>query len=245
MGVNFPDIRHIIIWGAACSILDLHQEAGRAGRDGLQSHVILLYHGQQIGPSEQEVKDFVRSQGCLRVAAYKSLDSTVIPLDPLHDCCTYCTAFRTCEGPSCGVRALPFKSETAKMPEKPEGHTRNVTVKDQQDLRSALEEVFEEMKLQSLEIGESASHGFSTQLIDDVGKNCDGIFTIEDLLTNFPVFSFGNAIRILEVIQELFLDIPSLEDTLALFNVESNFSYDTWVNLEDITFSDSDNDYQV
>ena len=77
MGVNFPEIRYIIIWGAARSILDLHQEAGRAGRDGLVSHVIVLYHGQQIGPSEQEVKDFVRAQGCLRVAAYKSLDSKI------------------------------------------------------------------------------------------------------------------------------------------------------------------------
>ena len=134
MGVNFPDIRNIIIWGAARSILDLHQEAGRAGRDGFQSHVIVLYHGQQIGPSEQEVKEFVRSQGCLRVAAYKSLDSTIVPLDPLHDCCTYCTAFCNCDGTSCGVCALPFESETAKVTEKPEGHTRNVTVKDRQDL---------------------------------------------------------------------------------------------------------------
>ena len=82
MGVNFPNIRYVVIWGAARSILDLHQEAGRAGRDGLQSHVIVLYHGQQIGPSEQEVKDFVRSQECLRVAAYQSLDSAIMPLNP-------------------------------------------------------------------------------------------------------------------------------------------------------------------
>ena len=245
MGVNFPDIRYIIIWGAARSILDLHQEAGRAGRDGLLSHVIVLYHGQQIGPSEQEVKDFVRAKGCLRVAAYKSLDSTITPLEPLHDCCTYCSAFCNCEGTSCGACALPFESDTSKVLEKPEGHTRNVTAKDQQDLRSALEEVFEEMNLQSLAIDESASHGFSTQLIDDVVKNSDGIFTIEDVLTNYPVFSVANAIRILEVIQELFLDIPSLEDTLTLFNLESNFSHDTWFNFEDITFSDSDDDYQV
>ena len=55
MEVNVPDIPNIIIWEAACSILELHQEAGRAGRDGLLSHVIVLYYGQQIGPSEQEV----------------------------------------------------------------------------------------------------------------------------------------------------------------------------------------------
>ena len=60
------------------------------------------------------------------------------------------------------------------------------------------------MKFQSLAIDESVSHGFSTQLIVDVVKNCHGIFTIEDILTNFPVFSVGNAIRVLEVIQELF-----------------------------------------
>ena len=247
MGVNFPDIQYVIIWGGACSILDLHQEAGRPGRpgrDGLLSHVIVLYHGQPIGPSEQEVKDFVRAQGCLQVAAYKTLDSTIIPLDPLHDCYNYCSAFCNCKGTSCSACALSFESETSKVIEKPEGHTHNVTAKDQQDLRSALEEVFEEMKLQSLAIDESASHGFSTKLIDEVAKNCDGIFTIEDVLAHYPVFSVGNAIRILEVIQELFLHILSLEDT-ALFNLESHFSHDTWFNFADITFSDSDDDCQV
>ena len=34
MRVNFPDVWFIINWGPARSILDQHQEAGRAGRDG-------------------------------------------------------------------------------------------------------------------------------------------------------------------------------------------------------------------
>ena len=34
MGVNFPDIRYVINWGPARNMLDQHQEAGRAGRDG-------------------------------------------------------------------------------------------------------------------------------------------------------------------------------------------------------------------
>jgi len=38
IGVNFPDIRHIINWGAARSILDMHQQAGRTGRDGPYSY---------------------------------------------------------------------------------------------------------------------------------------------------------------------------------------------------------------
>ncbi len=49
MGVNFPDIQYVISWGAARLLRDFHQEASRAGRDGQLSHVIALYHGQQIG----------------------------------------------------------------------------------------------------------------------------------------------------------------------------------------------------
>ena len=52
MGVNFPDIRYTINWGAARSILDMHPQAGRAGQDGSQSHILTVFHGQQIGPCE-------------------------------------------------------------------------------------------------------------------------------------------------------------------------------------------------
>jgi len=244
MGVNFPDIRYIVIWGAARSILDLHQEAGRAGRDGLQSHVIVIYHGQQVGPSEQEVKDFVRSKGCLRVAAYQSLDPGIKPINPLHDCCTYCTALCKCGGASCETHDLPFESNTnpSDITERSEFHNREVTEKDRQDLRSALEEVVQSLKFQSLAIDESASHGFSKQLVDDVVKNCDGIFTVEDILSNYPVFSVGNALRILEVIQELFLDITNLEETSALLSFGLNFDSEAWFSLEDCMFSDNSND---
>lgn len=64
MGVNFPDVCYIVNWGPARSILDQHQEAGRARRDGKKCHVIIIYHGQQAGHCEQEVKDFVRAKGC-------------------------------------------------------------------------------------------------------------------------------------------------------------------------------------
>ena len=74
MGVNFSDVR----------------KEGRAGRDGKKSHVIIIYHGQQAGHCEQEVKDFVRAKGCYRVAAYKTLDTAIEPLEPFHDCCSFC-----------------------------------------------------------------------------------------------------------------------------------------------------------
>lgn len=47
MGVNFPDIRYIVM-GPPKNILNFHQEAGRAGRDNLLSDIVLYYCGQQI-----------------------------------------------------------------------------------------------------------------------------------------------------------------------------------------------------
>lgn len=111
MGVNFPDVRYIINWGPARTILDQHQQAGRAGRDGLTSHIIVLYHGQQAGPCEAAVKEFVRSEGCMRVAAYKTLDSNIKPLAPLHQCCSNCKIKCTCKGNTCDMDFLPFEED--------------------------------------------------------------------------------------------------------------------------------------
>ena len=77
------------------------------------------------------------------------------------------------------------------------------------------------MRDEGLAIDESSSHGFSTQLIEDVIRNCENIFTLEDLLTGYPVFSTSNALKVLEVIQELFMDIPNFEESLALITLNS------------------------
>lgn len=43
MGIDKPDIRMIINWGAPCDIETYYQEIGRGGRDGLDSKVIMFY----------------------------------------------------------------------------------------------------------------------------------------------------------------------------------------------------------
>ena len=98
MGVNFPDIRYVVNWCPARTILDQLQEAARAGKDRLQSDVVVFYHGQQVAHCEKEVKEFVCSSGCFRVAAFQSLDSSIQPLHPFHDCCNYCRSVCQCAG---------------------------------------------------------------------------------------------------------------------------------------------------
>lgn len=107
MGIDFPDIRYINSLGAARSLLDFHQEAGRAGKDGVLSHV---------GPREKEVKQFIRTIGCLRVGAYQSLDKNIKSLSSLHNCCSFCSTICKSNGDSCSAGSLPFEVKT-KLPE--------------------------------------------------------------------------------------------------------------------------------
>jgi len=67
---------------------------------------------------------------------------------------------------------------------------REVTPEDQIILKEALCEVCNDMRVEGLSLDYSSSHGFSMQLIEDIKGNCKTIFTVQDLICNFPVFSF-------------------------------------------------------
>ena len=73
MGVNFPDVRYIVNFGPARSFLDFHQQAGRAGRDGNRSDVVVYYYGQQLSHCDEDVRMFLKSTECYRVASYSIL----------------------------------------------------------------------------------------------------------------------------------------------------------------------------
>ena len=245
MGVNFPDVRDIINWGPARTILDQHQQAGRAGRDGLTSHVIVLYHGQQAGPCEQAVKEFVRSHECLRVAAYKTLDADIQPIEPLHDCCSNCKIECKCNGKTCDVDFLPFEKEYVQidLSTRSDNHPcKTVSYKDRIDLRNALMEVLHGVQSEAISLDDTSRHGFSIQLVEDITANCDTIFGINDIMANFAVYSLTNAQKILEVIQKIFLDIPNFDETMTLIgsenhpDTESHFNW--WDFEENLTFND-------
>ena len=170
MGVNFPDVRFIVNWGPARSILDQHQGAGRGGRDGKKSHVVIIYHGQQVGHCKPEVKDFVRAKGCFGIAAYKTLDSSIQPLEPLQDCCSFCTELCKCGGENCSATSLPFEvgAQAVENPSETKGHIRQVICQDRSVLKEALYEVLNAMSSEAPALDGSSSHGFSTQLIHDI-----------------------------------------------------------------------------
>ena len=145
---------------------------------------------------------------------------------------------------------MPFESAKQEESENSDVMQREVTPEDRITLKEALYEVRSDVGVEGLSLDKSSSHGVSMQLIEDITSNCETIFTVQDLICNFPVFTISNSLRILEVIQEVFMDIPNLEETLSFMNLHSvpevlnvNSRVPEWFDFDGIDLGvESDND---
>lgn len=86
--------------------------------------------------------------------------------------------------------------------------TRPVSNQDKIDLMDSLLEVQKSLVTKHAVFDGVSCHGFSGQLVQDVVANCNYHFTISDILELCPVFSICHCLKVLEIIQEIFLDIP-------------------------------------
>ncbi|XP_074620808.1 ATP-dependent DNA helicase RecQ-like [Acropora palmata] len=238
MGVNFPDVRYVIHWGPARNLLDYHQESGRGGRDGKQTQVLTIYYGQQVSFCEQDVKNFLQTDGCYRTEAYKPFDKKIQPHQPGHDCCKNCAQTCNCLDTGCNVTAPAFEREPEATAEQP-CITRPISLKDREDLRDALNEVME-MIVPTLNLfSRNISHGYANDIVEGLEKKAHSIFTVLDVTECTPLFSVQHALKILEVFNEVFEDIHNLEIMVELFGrqIEPKFPLPV-----EYTFDENDSD---
>lgn len=58
-------------------------------------------------------------------------------------------------------------------------------------------------------------------------ESCALLFTVDDIWNKCAVYSVGHAVAILEIIQEIFLDIPNFDETMAMLKHEHFLTFDT------------------
>ena len=207
MGLTSPILDMWSCGGPPRSILDFHQEAGRAGRDNKSADVIVYYYGQQIVHCDEGMRSFLKCESCYRTASYSLLDSNVVSLIPAHDCCQFCAKSCKCSNISCEQPIKPFQRDcTVREDHHP---SRVVSESEKCELQSALEElkITITKNPDKSAFGTTFSQGFSSELISDVVEHSSRIFSLEDILTHTPVFNLDHAIQIFEVIVEMFDDI--------------------------------------
>ena len=96
--------------------------------------------------------------------------------------------------------------------------TRVVSDEDRSGFKEALCELQNSLAISRFSLFDCSghiSHGFSLQLITELTNNVQFIYDLDYLTSKFSFSSVNQAINLLEIVQELFNDIPQFESVIA------------------------------
>ena len=102
MGLDCPNVRHIIHWGPMADKESYIQQIGRAGRDGKKAMATLYYRNQDLGWSHVEpgMREYCKTQNdCRRTTLFSDFDTnynTDLSIHKTCACCDVCAHVCSC-----------------------------------------------------------------------------------------------------------------------------------------------------
>ena len=90
-----------------------------------------------------------------------------------------------------------------------------MTEEDRRVLEAALDEIKSELTHERRTCSFQCQP-FSDELIEDVVDTASKIFSVGDVLQYCPVYSVTDALQVLEIVQDVFLDIPDFDEAVQL-----------------------------
>ncbi|XP_062574182.1 uncharacterized protein LOC134236018 [Saccostrea cucullata] len=205
MGVNFHGVHNIIHYGLPREMDTLVQQMGRAGRDGISSHELIIYkcHKGQLKRVEEELVQLVKDSKCRREILCSSYGSKLEKVIPVHTCCDICEKLCKCELDVCPnthpALLFKFEKDITEM-------SRDVNSSDRILLRQKLNALKFKLSNFSTIVKTDIIHGLSDDVINYIVQHVENIFTPEDILQNCPIWSYDIADQISNIINELFGD---------------------------------------
>ena len=109
MGLDSPNVRHIIHWGPSSNIDSYIQEVGRCGRDGYVSQAVLYHAPADYRHCSSEMIEYCKNTNqCRRLALFKHFDECeTVHSCSLCFCCDICMSKCNCE--LCSADKNPVK----------------------------------------------------------------------------------------------------------------------------------------
>ena len=241
MGVNTRDVNTIIHYSVPMSTAAYFQESGRAGRDGSQSHAILLKHpGCRIGGRtiSESMKVYIDSSDkCRRkilLEAFESHPKGIIR----HLCCDVCA--KSCECASCksGDRYQGFAERCLVSIARQYCRSpkllvvRNVSGSVKEELNHELIKFRETLLCgeasAAMFTGDDLACGFPQGAIDLIVNDCDKIRNKDDLEVHYAILNKAHVDKIWDIFTRVVLPSSThdLEEHFAELTVDSESSSD-------------------
>ncbi|KAM4539460.1 putative ATP-dependent DNA helicase RecS [Odontesthes bonariensis] len=206
MGLNFPNVSHIVMFGAPGDLETIVQQVGRAGRQGQQAHAILYDNRRYINVDKEVTQLLTVKNSCVRKYLYTHFEEEPTNVNPGHLCCTFCHTVCAC---SSGICTEPTPNYEQQLENK-QVSLRSRTVNDKD--RSAIADLLDEYRVKLMNSSPhlvtsfAACTGFSQELVDAVLSHCEHIFDLAYIMNNLPVFILEHAKEILIIIADVFGD---------------------------------------
>lgn len=243
MGVNIPNIRQIIHYGAPSNLESYVQEVGRGGRDGQPCKATVSYRPFHLAHCDEHMRTFLKNtdRKCRKDLLMNYFKDKPNNPNTKHDCCDICVA--ACKCSSCSTVEEPCDVKPADETVEMSTLVRHVQEVD----RAFLYEMLKDLQVNAASSSAPSVLGsaglvfeLGEQVIEAIVSKCEYIFSVSFIMDNFPIFSKEVANEILVIFNEMFNDIEEAE-FLSCAD-ESVLTDMFFVDVEEQTSGCSDND---
>ena len=212
MGVNIPDIYRVIHYGIPEDIESYVQAVGRGGRDGSRVLAILYYRNYHLRHCDTKMRAFIKNrEHCRRLEILKFFGVKAKQMSVLHNCCDICTKKCTCG--SCPSELYQSVENDLILNNKHNKLTRQVSSEQRKTFISVVNDIKNELREKTSVLGSMFLQSMLEDgIIEELASNLEQLFTVEDIVENFPILEIQVASEILSVVDDIFSDIKVAEE---------------------------------
>jgi superfamily II DNA helicase RecQ len=220
MGVNFYNVHHVIHYKLPRKLDTFVQQMGRVGRDGKFSDELIFYKTNKNHLKKVEI-ELVRLAKDDSKCRHETLCDAYLlsskKITPMHDCCDVCEKRCECGNDICPrthVGAMANTEESSSSVE--DEMTRSISDREKQIILDKLQFYKSQLSTVEYTVKSEVLHGLTNEVIQDIVKNSNVIFTPNDVIRKFPIWSIDTATAISDIISDVVgdLDMYNLaEDT--------------------------------
>ncbi len=213
--------QRVVHYGPPNSMEDYVQQIGRAGRDGSQTHAVMLYSGKQLRNIDASMLDLVKNPDdqCLRTLCLKEFTSSRADFTRVkHLCCSVCAD--TCKCGHCADGQNSYEMYLSKADGKDGGEEdedepfqRHIESDDLAMLKVELLQLAELLnrtaRSMPVYVEPEVTHSLSASSVQTIVEQAAYIFGPDDLINKCHIAHYSTVVKIVNIFSDMFGDMDT------------------------------------